>query len=697
MSDVQLHGGPTRDKLLNKGKQLGAKLLKEVMNNFVEQRGDFQKPRHSYYVPQDDDKAYIPSEEKERHDRVPRNPNVMAIKNFHRDQDYKTLKRSLRGRLFEDDKFPASNRLLTDQAGGQIIHYFGGRRYGATEVEWLRPREIAARYRLPPKMVVGQRDRFDINQGEIGDCWFLAALANLAEDKEAFDRVVPDDNLYNAFESDSYCGMFRFRFFRFGEWVEVVIDDRLPTRNGELIYLRAKDKNEFWSPLLEKAYAKLYGSYRALEGGLTIESAVDFTGGIPEMIDISHPEIQNNPERLFYEMKKADNNDAFMSCSLSNSRYQRQAMDLGLQARHAYTITKVVEVRLRNGRGTIPLIRLRNPHGNAREWKGAWSDEDHEWRKLSDSQKASLGLTFRNDGEFYMNFNRDFLRYFGEVEIVHKTPAQMLTEQTSERRYEVMYFTGAWRGETAGGCGNDSISNFVRNPQMTFSLTDPIPGDDKDTCALVISLAQRVRERKTEHAIGFRVYRIEPGMSRMDTNFASRNRPVGKTDQYVNLREVSKRMTLAPGKYVVIPTTFRRGEEGEFLVRVFTEKYWANSSQVDKHTFVEGEGIGGGQPGRNRVINIPIHRIGDAGGGGYDQVDHGNGSSKPGKTEKAIHVLKKLPFAKDVEKKILNIDQKIMKVPVIGGFYSKLKEYFKFPKSRDEEIGILNEALSELS
>jgi len=183
----------------------------------------------------------------------------------------------------------------------------------------------------------------------------------------------------------------------------------------------------------------------------------------------------------------------------------------------------------------------------------------------------------------------------------------------------------------------------------------------------------------------------------MDTNFASRNRPVGKTDQYVNLREVSKRMTLAPGKYVVIPTTFRRGEEGEFLVRVFTEKYWANSSQVDKHTFVEGEGIGGGQPGRNRVINIPIHRIGDAGGGGYDQVDHGNGSSKPGKTEKAIHVLKKLPFAKDVEKKILNIDQKIMKVPVIGGFYSKLKEYFKFPKSRDEEIGILNEALSELS
>jgi len=110
------------------------------------------------------------------------------------------------------------------------------------------------------------------------------------------------------------------------------------------------------SPALPQAYAKLYGSYKALEGGLTIEAAVDFTGGIPEMISLSQPTMQ--PEALFYNMVKAYRSGAFMSCSLRSGRNQRQAEQLGLQARHAYTITKVVEVRARGGhRGTIPLIR----------------------------------------------------------------------------------------------------------------------------------------------------------------------------------------------------------------------------------------------------------------------------------------------------------------------------------------------------
>ena len=110
---------------------------------------------------------------------------------------------------------------------------------------------------------------------------------------------------------------YNFSQFRFGEWVEVVIDDKLPTINGNLIYLKAEDPNEFWSPLLEKAYAKFYGSYTALDGGDPRDASVDFTGGIPEIIKLSNQEIDK--ERLFKNMVKAYENKAFMSCGLSVS------------------------------------------------------------------------------------------------------------------------------------------------------------------------------------------------------------------------------------------------------------------------------------------------------------------------------------------------------------------------------------------
>ena len=52
-------------------------------------------------------------------------------------------------------------------------------------------------------------------------------------------------------------GLFKFHFWRFNGFVEVVVDDRLPVMGGQLIYARNREEpDEFWVALLEKAYAK---------------------------------------------------------------------------------------------------------------------------------------------------------------------------------------------------------------------------------------------------------------------------------------------------------------------------------------------------------------------------------------------------------------------------------------------------------
>ncbi|KAL6421516.1 hypothetical protein ACFW04_014282 [Cataglyphis niger] len=490
-------------------------------------------------------------------------------------QDFNSLRREClaTGRLFEDPEFPADDSSL----------YFSRRpdRY----IEWKRPMEIADN----PQLFVEGFSRFDVQQGELGDCWLLAAVANLTMHSNLFFQVVPEDQSFE----ENYAGIFHFR------WVDVVIDDRLPTCRGELVYLHSAESNEFWSALLEKAYAKLHGSYEALKGGTTCEAMEDFTGGVTEMY-----QMDQTPPNLFNILLKAFERNSLLGCSIEpDPNIVEAETPQGLIRGHAYSITRVkhVEIQTPNQFGTIPLLRLRNPWGNEAEWNGPWSDQSPEWRFIPDHEKEELGLTFDMDGEFWMSFH-DFTRHFTQLEICNLNPDSLTTDDidAGKKRWEMSVFEGEWvRGVTAGGCRN-YLETFWHNPQ--YRITLEYPDEDDDKCTVIVALMQKNRRAQKRMGadcltIGFAIYHLEyPERlpKPLDINFFKYNASVGRSPAFINLREVTCRFKLPPGVYCIVPSTFDPNEEGEFLLRIFSE----NKNNMEEND----EEVGIGEVD-DRVIN----------------------------------------------------------------------------------------------
>ena len=62
----------------------------------------------------------------------------------------------------------------------------------------------------------------------------------------------------------------------------------------------------------------------------------------------------------------------------------------------------------------VQLVRVRNPWGNEREWTGAWADESPEWKQVTEAQKKEVGISYDDDGEFFMAYD-DFVANFSKV------------------------------------------------------------------------------------------------------------------------------------------------------------------------------------------------------------------------------------------------------------------------------------------
>ena len=197
--------------------------------------------------------------------------------------------------LFKDEKFPPNAISLNNTNESD--------KWDISKFTWMRASELVN----DPKFIVDGASRFDVNQGSLGNCWVLASVASLTLKKKLFARVVPNDQSFD----EEYAGIFHFRFWQDDRWVDVVVDDYLPTIDGQIWFLESKSDNEFWSALLEKAYAKINGSYQATWGGWASRSLTDLTGGISEVYQLE----DMIPDDIFTILIRAQKTSALMTCS----------------------------------------------------------------------------------------------------------------------------------------------------------------------------------------------------------------------------------------------------------------------------------------------------------------------------------------------------------------------------------------------
>lgn len=504
-------------------------------------------------------------------------------------QDYSTIYSNLlkTNALFDDNAFPAvDNSLFKFQKKNP-------------QIQWKRPHEICK----DPQFIVNQIEANDLDQGQLGDCWLIASAASVLTVPTYYQQVIP---AAQSFEKGKYAGIFHFRFFQYGKWIDIVIDDKLPVINNRLIYCHNNvDTNEFFGPLLEKAYAKMSTCYEFLIGGNACHGFVDMTGGVNETFSLKKPakneEAFKNylePNLLWELIFRSYKLKSLASTSIETRGKSMESVEkTGLVLGHAYGILHAVEII--DGKGlrdaiiapsndkSIKLLRLRNPWGIAEAkntWNGNWCKSSPEWSKVSAALQATLKANDQSDGQFYISFE-DFLVHYDSLDLVHTDFNAMYNKASStfDLNFASMpSIENAWViGKNSGGCGNGDPKKYWTNPQfpVTFQSVNANNGEISVVVSLMQTESMRLRAESNGQfgssfeGLAFRIYAINNGAKPGNNGLYEQKMltEVSGIGVYSRTREVSKRSSLRPGTYVIIPSLFDKDKNMKFVIRIFYE------------------------------------------------------------------------------------------------------------------------------
>ena len=195
-----------------------------------------------------------------------------------------------------------------------------------------------------------------MNQGLLRDCYFLSALSALAENPHRIKNIFHTKTV-----TDS--GAYAVKLFVNGEPMDIVVDDYFPfdKRPGKNCWAFSRDtnENEIWVQILEKAYAKVFGSYEIIEGGKAYQAFANLTGYPSDVM--YHDEIEH--DTLWTMILKGARADQPMVCDVNSKELGNadKMKKMGLADGHAYTMLTARTIFDEDDKA-IRLVKIRNPY-----------------------------------------------------------------------------------------------------------------------------------------------------------------------------------------------------------------------------------------------------------------------------------------------------------------------------------------------
>lgn len=221
--------------------------------------------------------------------------------------------------------------------------------------------------------VDGDIDWTDVIQGGAGTCYLKASMAAMAE----FPDLVRASFVNSAINDE---GIYNVRFFIRGKpWVVTIDDYLLFEGEQDLVFASTStDENAIWAALLEKAYAKIIGTYTHADGGYTANGIRTLTGlPVYEYYSSQFGENDSSLEEMWDLLMDADDNDYIMGAGTSGDGDDSYSNDCGIAKSHAYSIVAAFEMDDSDDE-THRMLLIRNPWGsNGYSWD--WNADDSDW------------------------------------------------------------------------------------------------------------------------------------------------------------------------------------------------------------------------------------------------------------------------------------------------------------------------------